>query len=280
MKFTKAIVPAVFALALTACGTSHLSHDITPEGWVNGEVVFPDPADATLKGGIFPNPQSLKLLTTGVTKDQVYAALGRPHFREGVFGVREWDYVLHFRGTGASYATCQFKIVFSQDGHGQSFFPHPGLCGAALEDFEVTPEEADAIIAGADELPGSGHDEAPARREEISVDALFAFDSAEVKASGLVTLLQVARSIKAEGLRSITVEGHTDRIGSDAYNMDLSRRRAEAVRDVLVAADVAGDVRIQTFGKSVPKVLCADQPRQALISCLAPNRRVVVVASE
>lgn len=384
MKLKQAIVPAAIALAMTGCGTSHLSRGITPEGWVNGDIVFPDKDSATLKEGTFPNPAGLKQLSTGVTKDQVYELIGRPHFREGVFGVREWDYLFHFRGTGGTYATCQYKIVFSKDGHAQSFFPYPEACGPALEDFEVTPAEADQLIAqdagaaggrharaaaaaeqligvitisgdetpqavqeAAKELVGiitiSGDDTSwPAAQEaakelvgvitisgdetpeavrqaarqlvgivtisedqgdqasaaggvdagggstvasgtvggrkELSADMLFDFGTDSVTPAGLARLLQLADSIKSSGLRHVVIEGHSDRIGSDAYNLGLSQRRANAVRQVLEAAGVAGDVVAQGLGRTAPKVQCAEQPRNELIACLAPNRRVVVIA--
>lgn len=51
----------------------------------------------------------------------------------------------------------------------------------------------------------------------------------------------------------IRVEGHTDSVGSEAYNMDLSRRRAEAVRNLLVQRGVAGSrLEVVAFGESLP----------------------------
>lgn len=51
----------------------------------------------------------------------------------------------------------------------------------------------------------------------------------------------------------IRVEGHTDSVGGEAYNMDLSRRRAEAVRTLLVQRGVAGArLEVVAFGESLP----------------------------
>jgi OOP family OmpA-OmpF porin len=83
-------------------------------------------------------------------------------------------------------------------------------------------------------------------------------------------------------LELILVTGHTDRIGTQAYNQKLSERRADAVRDYLVSKGVAKD-KIETLGmgktQPVPGVVC-NQPypkeRKALIACLAPDRRVEV----
>lgn len=51
----------------------------------------------------------------------------------------------------------------------------------------------------------------------------------------------------------IRIEGHTDSVGSEAYNMDLSRRRAEAVRNLLVQRGVADSrLEVVAFGESLP----------------------------
>lgn len=68
----------------------------------------------------------------------------------------------------------------------------------------------------------------------------------------------------------ITVEGHADARGSDAYNDELSRRRAEAVAAGLHGLDVSGKIVVEAFGKRKP--LCYDMTE----SCHARNRRVVV----
>ncbi|EIK5734674.1 outer membrane protein assembly factor BamE, partial [Salmonella enterica] len=66
------------------------------------EIIWPAPARAKLGSGqgVFPTPESITLLDKGMTKDQVYLLLGRPHFDEGLFSVLEWDYLLHFRTPG------------------------------------------------------------------------------------------------------------------------------------------------------------------------------------
>ena len=75
------------------------------------------------------------------------------------------------------------------------------------------------------------------------------------------------------------VTGHTDRIGTQAYNQKLSERRADAVRDYLVSKGVAKD-KIETLGmgktQPLPGVSCNQKAMKELIACLAPNRRVEV----
>jgi OOP family OmpA-OmpF porin len=73
------------------------------------------------------------------------------------------------------------------------------------------------------------------------------------------------------------ITGYTDRIGSKAYNLKLSERRANSVKDYLVSKGVSAS-RLSTVGKGEadPIVQCSEKNRTALIKCLEPNRRVEV----
>jgi OOP family OmpA-OmpF porin len=116
----------------------------------------------------------------------------------------------------------------------------------------------------------------------IQSEALFDFDKTVIKGKNNQTLDDIAAKIKEHGdVEFILVTGHTDRIGTDAYNQKLSQRRADAVRKYLVAHGV-NDIRIKTAGKgeSEPVVDCKGvKGSKNLIECLAPNRRVVVDAT-
>jgi OOP family OmpA-OmpF porin len=79
------------------------------------------------------------------------------------------------------------------------------------------------------------------------------------------------------GIASVTITGYTDRLGTDEYNLSLSRRRAEAVKSYLVKQGVAaGRLSAVGRGEKDPVVQCNDKDRAALIRCLEPNRRVEV----
>jgi len=113
-------------------GCSSPSKGITDDGRA-AQVVFPDPGkDAWRKDGVYPNLDNLRAVGPGITKDQLYALIGPPHFSEGMAGVREWDYIFHLRKPGGAATTCQFKVIFDKNYKGQSFHWLPADCGAWL----------------------------------------------------------------------------------------------------------------------------------------------------
>lgn len=116
----------------------------------------------------------------------------------------------------------------------------------------------------------------------LSAKALFAFDKAVLTPAGKAEIDRevIAKLPQAGQIKMITIEGHTDRLGSQTYNQALSERRANAVRDYLVQRGVSPDLMdVIGYGKTqpVPGVSCADSlGRSKLIQCLEPHRRVVV----
>ena len=84
-------------------------------------------------------------------------------------------------------------------------------------------------------------------------DVTFDFDKATIRADAQGTLDSLAQLIQAGGEGQITIEGHTDSMGDDAYNKRLSEQRAEAVRAYLVTKGVAeGRVRTTGLGEQRP----------------------------
>ena len=84
-------------------------------------------------------------------------------------------------------------------------------------------------------------------------DVLFDFDSANLKAGAREKVARVAGILKSHPDLKIQVEGHTDSVGSDDYNLRLSERRAESVRASMVQQGVNRDVvGTAGFGESKP----------------------------
>lgn len=256
------------AAALTGCG--NVSRNVAKDG-KSADMVWPKVTDTTPmhKGGTFPNRDNLIRVHAGLNKQQISDLIGFPHFSEGVWGVREWNYVLNFRepANSENVVTCEFKVLFDENKIARSFYWNPSPCARFQQ-----PEPAPAV-------------QAPVTTERFtfSADALFAFDRssvADITGSGRAQLDQLASNIEAHGrnVQSIRVIGYTDRIGGDAYNNDLSQKRANTVKSYLVSRGTAPSlVQAEGRGKADPVTDCSDRSRDKLIACLAPNRRVVIL---
>jgi outer membrane protein OmpA-like peptidoglycan-associated protein len=89
----------------------------------------------------------------------------------------------------------------------------------------------------------------------VAGDVLFAFNSAQLSPAFEKVLLQLAAYLKnPPGFKSLVVEGHTDSVGADEYNLQLSQRRADSVREFLVSKGglPADRVRGIGYGESRP----------------------------
>ncbi len=121
--------------------------------------------------------------------------------------------------------------------------------------------------------------------ETITVQAekLFGFDKSALKDEGKAALDSAAEKIIANpDIDLVLVTGHTDLLGSDAYNQKLSERRANQVKSYLVSKGVpAAKLHAVGKGESEPVVTCDGvKGRKKLIECLQPNRRVVLTAEK
>ena len=111
----------------------------------------------------------------------------------------------------------------------------------------------------------------------VAADALFDFNKATLRPEGKAKLDDVVAKSKAINLEVILVVGHTDRIGSDAYNQKLSEKRAAAVKEYVVAKGIEAN-RVYTEGKGEKQPVTGDKckgntPSKSLIECLQPDRR-------
>jgi OOP family OmpA-OmpF porin len=120
---------------------------------------------------------------------------------------------------------------------------------------------------------------------DSSVGSLFDFGKAVVKPSGKNAIDKFTAGLKGADFEVIKVTGHTDRIGSHAYNVKLSTRRAEAVKAYMVeSAGIPAD-KIEATGVdgsdpvTKPGECKGKKVTKKLIACLAPDRRVEVEVS-
>ena len=110
-----------------------------------------------------------------------------------------------------------------------------------------------------------------ATKMTYAADAFFDFDKAVVKPAGKAKLDDLLGKIKGLNLEVIIAIGHTDSVGSDAYNQKLSVRRAESVKAYLVSKGVEKN-RIYTEGKGEKAPIADNKTEQGR----AKNRRVEI----
>jgi outer membrane protein OmpA-like peptidoglycan-associated protein len=103
-------------------------------------------------------------------------------------------------------------------------------------------------------------------------DVLFDTAQATLKPGALPTIDRLATFLKDSPDRSVEVEGHTDSMGSDSYNQDLSQRRADAVRQALLSRGVATD-RISATGKGESAPIASNESAGGR----QQNRRVEII---
>jgi OOP family OmpA-OmpF porin len=273
------VLPVACAWLLLTTGCSTLTAHAPPAGQAQGEVTFPDPAKSTVPEGVYVSPESLRQVTPGMSKDQLYKLLGTPHFDEGVFGVKQWNYILNFRRDDgeADFSRCQYQIDFDAKHRVQTTHWKPESCRLIVDG--PKPVEAPAALAAA--AAPAPMPTLPSDPIRLSADALFAFNSADLTEEGRESLGQFMQEVLvASQLQDILVVGYTDRIGSKQANLRLSRQRAESVQGYLIQGGVpANAIHSEGRGEASPVVQCTDKNRAALIACLSPNRRVELSGS-
>ena len=164
----------------------------------------------------------------------------------------------------------------------------PQKLSAAAQFFYTAPPPPPPPIPLASPLPPAFQTAVVMPRGvQFSADSLFTFDKAVVLLEGGSSLDSISSELQETRFSSISVEGNTDRLRSDAYNLKLWQERAGAVKAHLVT-NFGIDVRKITAtvrGKTNPKTKTDDctglKPTPKLIVCLQPDRRFFVeVAGE
>jgi outer membrane protein OmpA-like peptidoglycan-associated protein len=145
--------------------------------------------------------------------------------------------------------------------------PAPGIKFRSLRLLDDTP--AQAASTGGAAAPSDNGDANRVRSAALSLPVQFAFDSADILPGAKAQLDALAQGIRLlPALKTVVIEGHTDAVGSDLYNEQLSQRRAYAVKRYLVVQHHIEPSRLRAIGLGKFEPLPGKDP------LAAENRRV------
>ncbi|HEX2603045.1 MAG TPA: OmpA family protein [Oxalicibacterium sp.] len=169
------------------------------------------------------------------------------------------------------------KSAYLQDGRGVVARNATGLCWRTgyWTPADAVPGCDGALtpVAAAETAPAPAAAAPTPTSEKVTfaADAFFDFDKAVLKPEGKAKLNDLVSKLKDINLEVIIAVGHTDSIGSDAYNQKLSVRRAEAVKSYLVSKGVESN-RVYTEGKGEKQPVATNKTAAGR----AQNRRVEI----
>ena len=147
----------------------------------------------------------------------------------------------------------------------------PGCDGALVAPVAAAPAPVVAPAPAAAPAPAPAPAPVAASKVTYAADAFFDFDKSVLKPAGKAKLDDIVSKVGGLNLEVIIAVGHTDSIGTDAYNQKLSVRRAEAVKAYLVSKGIEKN-RVYTEGKGEKQPVADNKTSEGR----AKNRRVEI----
>jgi outer membrane protein OmpA-like peptidoglycan-associated protein len=169
-------------------------------------------------------------------------------------------------GTGGAGTATRGRVVIGQPDSGAAKPPAGGQPGATAPTGTAPGGTAPTAAAPVDRA-------APTRSApySLSLPILFEFDSDRLTPAASRLLDDLADVLKRNPTDRFIIEGHTDAVGADDYNKDLSERRARAVVDYLATRHSIDRARLESVGLGRTKLVVPNQPADPR------NRRVQIL---
>lgn len=183
--------------------------------------------------GVYYNPSNAASSSGKTTGFELYRTIGCP-------------------GKGLLDAPCQVPKEADTDGDGivDSKDKCPTVYAKTADGCPAPEPVAEPAPAPA---PAPAPVAAPAPKKLVLEGVNFDHDKASLREDAYPILDQAAESLKEWGNVKVEIDGHTDSKGKDKYNLGLSQRRAEAVRNYLISKGVAADrLTAKGFGEAKP----------------------------
>lgn len=259
---TSLLTVAVLAPFASAAQSRSSAADINPHGldYSNVTMERPDYDEPFQRDGRRVPTVQILAVKPGISAAQVRELLGAPLSTENGQRGPEWNYNLELDAADEDFIVCQYKVVFEGDGttvRETSWRRYQ--CRLAMADLARQP------VPAAPELI------------DLSGDFLFDFDKDALSVEGRQVLDGVVAKLRGNNSK-VDIVGHTDRLGSAAYNQRLSEQRAQAVAGYLADRGIAAD-RITTSGRGLTEQVkqCeGERSTPELRACLKRNRRVAI----
>ena len=196
-------------------------------------VEFPSKSKAKQKEGAFVNPGNLLMVQPGMTKKQLYTHLDTPHFSEGLFGVKQWNYIFHFRQVGSSeILTCQYRIDFDKKYRVQQTYLDSKQCYDFIVAFDQ-PQNV-TVVPAPTPTPASEREVVQIPRSAAKTYAItFDFDEKVIDSNGMAILGDVKQELSTGQYSEVVITGYTDNVGPNGYNDRLAMERAAQVQTAL-----------------------------------------------
>jgi len=139
----------------------------------------------------------------------------------------------------------------------------------------VVPAKAGTPLVPAAVEPASSESPLPAAPIRVSMNTLFDFDSAVLRADAGPALDALAKQLTSRNYQKVDIVGHADRMGPGKYNQKLSEQRAEAVRDYLLTRGLDA-TKVSAIGVGATEPLTGKECRgllgKPLVYCLQRDR--------
>ena len=227
-----------------------------------GHIVFPDQKRSYVKQVHRFEQNQVQRLSKHLDKDQIRQILGVPHFSEGLFNVKQWNYVMDVRQPlDNRYIRCQLRIDFDSSNQAIAYFWKGNDCQPMNLDGNQTS------------------DERKNKTNQSQAAILFGFnrsDEAGIENSVDDVIQQIQN---VDQLNALTLVGYTDRLGVNDYNKNLAQKRIETIIDLFTKKGIDKEkISFEVKSKTDEFKYCAGDARTAeLIECMGPNRRVNVI---